>query len=201
MAAAAEEAIAYDGRCRDDARPEIETRRLGRSARPRRRRRLPRQIGLGSSSARRSTATSSPPAGFRTPTIGGLARSPACRSPRRTSCAPPAPPTTRSAPISPCRCEIVRIYSTSGTTGAPSYIPLTSTGPRRLDRDFLPLLRASGVARGERIVTTYNAGPFVAGATLDAFDRARPLPHSGRRRQHRPADDRRRALLKPDAAR
>jgi phenylacetate-CoA ligase len=30
---------------------------------------------------------------------------------------------------------------------------------------------ASGIARGERIVSTYNAGPFVAGAALAAFDR------------------------------
>ena len=30
---------------------------------------------------------------------------------------------------------------------------------------------ASGVARGERLVSTYNAGPFVAGAALDAFAR------------------------------
>ena len=30
---------------------------------------------------------------------------------------------------------------------------------------------ASGIAKGERIVSTYNAGPFVAGAALDAFER------------------------------
>ncbi len=30
---------------------------------------------------------------------------------------------------------------------------------------------ASGLAAGERIVSTYNAGPFVAGAALGAFDR------------------------------
>ena len=30
---------------------------------------------------------------------------------------------------------------------------------------------ASGVQRGQRIVSTYNAGPFVAGAALGAFDR------------------------------
>ena len=29
---------------------------------------------------------------------------------------------------------------------------------------------ASGIARGQRIVSTYNAGPFVAGAALAAFD-------------------------------
>ena len=30
---------------------------------------------------------------------------------------------------------------------------------------------ASGVSAGQRIVSTYNAGPFVAGAALEAFDR------------------------------
>ena len=69
------------------------------------------------------------------------------------------------------RDEIVRIYSTSGTTGAPSYIPLTA---RDLDNWIVGSARsyaASGVAAGQRIVSTYNAGPFVAGAALAAFDR------------------------------
>jgi phenylacetate-CoA ligase len=30
---------------------------------------------------------------------------------------------------------------------------------------------ASGIAAGQRVVTTYDAGPFVAGAALDAFER------------------------------
>ena len=69
------------------------------------------------------------------------------------------------------RAEIVRIYSTSGTTGMPSYIPLTAED---LDNWFTGSARsysASGIAAGERIVSTYNAGPFVAGAALTAFDR------------------------------
>jgi phenylacetate-CoA ligase len=67
--------------------------------------------------------------------------------------------------------EIVRIYSTSGTTGAPSYIPLTA---RDLDDWVTGSARsyaASGVEAGQRIVSTYNAGPFVAGAALASFDR------------------------------
>jgi phenylacetate-CoA ligase len=66
---------------------------------------------------------------------------------------------------------IVRIYSTSGTTGSPSYIPLTAGD---LDNWITASARsyaASGVSAGERIVSTYNAGPFVAGAALAAFDR------------------------------
>ena len=69
------------------------------------------------------------------------------------------------------RDEIVRIYSTSGTTGTPSYIPLTA---RDLDDWVTGSARsyaASGVSAGQRIVSTYNAGPFVAGAALASFDR------------------------------
>jgi phenylacetate-CoA ligase len=67
--------------------------------------------------------------------------------------------------------EIVRIYSTSGTTGIPSYIPLTAGD---LDNWVTASARSyelSGIAAGQRIVTTYNAGPFVAGVALAAFER------------------------------
>ena len=67
--------------------------------------------------------------------------------------------------------EIVRIYSTSGTTGTPSYIPLTAADLEVWLRTSTRSYAASGVAKGERIVSTYNAGPFVAGAALGAFER------------------------------
>ena len=69
------------------------------------------------------------------------------------------------------RAEIVRIYSTSGTTGTPSYIPLTADDLEHWVTGSSRSYGASGVAAGERIVSTYNAGPFVAGAALSAFDR------------------------------
>ena len=69
------------------------------------------------------------------------------------------------------RDEIVRIYSTSGTTGTPSYIPLTAADVEVWVRTSARSYGASGVKRGDRIVSTYNAGPFVAGAALDAFAR------------------------------
>ena len=65
--------------------------------------------------------------------------------------------------------EVVRIYSTSGTTGAPSYIPLTRADLANWIAISSRSYAASGAAAGERIVTTYNAGPFVAGVALDAF--------------------------------
>jgi phenylacetate-CoA ligase len=67
--------------------------------------------------------------------------------------------------------EIVRIYSTSGTTGTPSYIPLTKDDLDNWVTGSARSYAASGVSAGERIVSTYNAGPFVAGAALAAFDR------------------------------
>jgi phenylacetate-CoA ligase len=65
--------------------------------------------------------------------------------------------------------EVVRVYSTSGTTGSPSYIPLTRADLEGWITISSRSYAASGVAAGERIVTTYNAGPFVAGVALEAF--------------------------------
>jgi phenylacetate-CoA ligase len=67
--------------------------------------------------------------------------------------------------------EIVRIYSTSGTTGTPSFIPLTAEDLDNWVTASARSYAASGVSAGERIVSTYNAGPFAAGAALAAFDR------------------------------
>jgi phenylacetate-CoA ligase len=69
------------------------------------------------------------------------------------------------------RGEIVRIYSTSGTTGTPSYIPLTGSDLENWITGSARSYAASGIAEGDRVVTTYNAGPFVAGAALDALGR------------------------------
>uniref|UniRef100_UPI00260A0BF3 phenylacetate--CoA ligase family protein n=1 Tax=uncultured Amaricoccus sp. TaxID=339341 RepID=UPI00260A0BF3 len=70
-----------------------------------------------------------------------------------------------AAPLS----EVVRIYSTSGTTGAPSYIPLTAGDLAIWIAISARSYGASGVRAGDRLVSTYGAGPFVAGAALDAF--------------------------------
>jgi phenylacetate-CoA ligase len=67
--------------------------------------------------------------------------------------------------------EIVRIYSTSGTTGTPSYIPLTAGDLDNWITGSARSYAASGIQAGQRVVSTYNAGPFVAGAALAAFDR------------------------------
>lgn len=67
--------------------------------------------------------------------------------------------------------DIARIYSTSGTTGTPSFIPLTANDVASWVTVSARSYGTSGIARGERIVTSYNAGPFAAGAALGAFDR------------------------------
>jgi phenylacetate-CoA ligase len=67
--------------------------------------------------------------------------------------------------------EIARIYSTSGTTGTPSFIPLTANDVVNWVTISARSYGTSGIARGEKIITSYNAGPFAAGAALGAFDR------------------------------
>ena len=67
------------------------------------------------------------------------------------------------------RSELARVYSTSGTTGSPSYIPLTAADVDNWVSGSARSYGASGIARGDLVITTYNAGPFVAGAALDAF--------------------------------
>ena len=83
--------------------------------------------------------------------------------------------TTDAEPIGAHLCaapdEIVRIYSTSGTTGTPSYIPLTASDLDNWIAGSARSYAASGIAPGRRIVSTYNAGPFAAGAALASFER------------------------------
>ena len=97
------------------------------------------------------------------------------------------------------RGEIVRIYSTSGTTGTPSYVPLTAGDLDNWVQGSARSYAASGVSAGERAVSTYNAGPFVAGAALAAFDRIGlchiPVGTGGTERLLRAIE-----LLRPEAA-
>jgi phenylacetate-CoA ligase len=82
--------------------------------------------------------------------------------------------TTRENPLGAHLCaaarELVRIYSTSGTTGMPSYVPLTAGDLDNWITGSARSYAASGIAPGQRIVSTYNAGPFAAGAALAAFE-------------------------------
>ena len=67
--------------------------------------------------------------------------------------------------------DIVRVFSTSGTTGTPSYIPLTAQDYENWQTTSMRTYATAGVRRGGGVVSTYNAGPFAAGAALPALDR------------------------------
>jgi len=66
--------------------------------------------------------------------------------------------------------QAARIYSTSGTSGAPLYIPLTRSDVEQWREIGRRSYSRNGLKAGERVVTTYGAGPFVAGASLTAFE-------------------------------
>jgi phenylacetate-CoA ligase len=101
--------------------------------------------------------------------LGGIARLPLTEKAEvKATCTPEQP---FGSHLCADRSEIVRIYSTSGTTGTPSYIPLTAGDVENWVTGSARSYAASGVAAGQRIVSTYNAGPFAAGAALAAFER------------------------------
>jgi phenylacetate-CoA ligase len=101
--------------------------------------------------------------------LGELGRLPLTDKPELRATCTPANPVGAHLCADPS--EIVRIYSTSGTTGVPSFVPLTADDLESWITGSARSYAASGVRAGERVVSTYNAGPFVAGAALAAFDR------------------------------
>jgi phenylacetate-CoA ligase len=101
--------------------------------------------------------------------LGELGRLPLTDKPELRATCTPANPVGAHLCSDPS--EIVRIYSTSGTTGVPSFVPLTADDLESWITGSARSYAASGVRAGERVVSTYNAGPFVAGAALAAFDR------------------------------
>ncbi len=66
--------------------------------------------------------------------------------------------------------DIVRIFSTSGTTGTPCYMPVTAADLSRWIEVSSRSYSAGGLRKGHKLVSTYGAGPFAAGAALDAFN-------------------------------
>jgi phenylacetate-CoA ligase len=101
--------------------------------------------------------------------LDGIARLPLTEKRELKSTCTPENPFGSHLCVAPS--ELVRIYSTSGTTGTPTYIPLTEDDLDNWITGSARSYGASGIAAGDRVVTTYNAGPFVAGAALDAFAR------------------------------
>jgi len=71
-----------------------------------------------------------------------------------------------------CRPETLRrVYSTSGTTGVPCYIGLTSQDLEIYATNVARGYTAAGFRPGQRIAVGFNAGPFVAGAVYYGFDK------------------------------
>jgi phenylacetate-CoA ligase len=108
-------------------------------------------------------------AGLETGGLADIARLPLTEKQELRATVTPGNPI--GAHLCATRDEIVRIYSTSGTTGSPSYIPLTAQDLDSWVTGSARSYAASGIAARQRIVSTYNAGPFAAGAALEAFDR------------------------------
>ncbi len=65
--------------------------------------------------------------------------------------------------------DVVRIYSTSGTSGTPLYIPVTQGDLKRWVHTSNRSYYAAGIRPHHRVVTTYNSGPFVAGAVHESM--------------------------------
>ena len=89
--------------------------------------------------------------------------------------------------------EIVRIYSTSGTTGTPSYIPLTARRPRQLGDRVGAQLRRLRRRRRPAHRLHLQRRPVRGRRGARVVRPHRPLAHPGRHRQHRAADARDRA--------
>lgn len=64
-----------------------------------------------------------------------------------------------------------RVYNTSGTTGTPCLLGLTRKDLEIYATNVARGYTAAGFSKGQRIVVGFNAGPFVAGAVYDGFDK------------------------------
>jgi phenylacetate-CoA ligase len=66
--------------------------------------------------------------------------------------------------------QAARIYSTSGTSGVPLYIPLSARDVEDWRHMGRQTYSCNGLKAGDVVATTFGAGPFVAGASLNAFE-------------------------------
>lgn len=67
--------------------------------------------------------------------------------------------------------QLQRVFTTSGTSGTPTYIALTSKDIDVWATNTARSYIASGFRPGQRLVVAFNAGPFVAGAAYYGFDK------------------------------
>ena len=64
-----------------------------------------------------------------------------------------------------------RIYNTSGTTGVPCLLGMTRNDLDAYATNVARGYTAAGFSKEQRIVVGFNAGPFVAGAVYDGFNK------------------------------
>ncbi|MBI2970259.1 MAG: AMP-binding protein [Gammaproteobacteria bacterium] len=67
--------------------------------------------------------------------------------------------------------DLLRVYSTSGTTGVPCFLALTQNDLEMYATNVARGYTAAGFHRGQRLAVGFNAGPFVAGAVYYGFDK------------------------------
>jgi len=67
--------------------------------------------------------------------------------------------------------DLLRVFSTSGTTGTPAYLGLTRADLDMYATNVYRGYTAAGFSPGQRIAVGFNAGPFVAGAVYYGFDK------------------------------
>jgi phenylacetate-CoA ligase len=79
------------------------------------------------------------------------------------------PPFGAHAAVPPAR--IKRVYQTSGTTGPPSVIGLTETDIETWTAIGARTYYATGIHDHHEVLTTFGAGPFVAGHTIFVLSR------------------------------
>ncbi len=69
--------------------------------------------------------------------------------------------------------QLLRVFSTSGTTGVPCYLGLTANDIDMYATNVARGYSAAGFRPSQRIVVGFNAGPFVAGAVFYGLDKLR----------------------------
>jgi len=79
------------------------------------------------------------------------------------------PPFGSNLGVAPER--VKRVYQTSGTTGSPSVLALTEADAEAWTAIGSRSYFAAGIHRESSVLSTYGAGPFVAGHTYQAFGR------------------------------
>ncbi|MBJ7601222.1 MAG: phenylacetate--CoA ligase [Candidatus Nephthysia bennettiae] len=111
-------------------------------------------------------------AGSRPPGLGDLSRLPLTTKDELRQAIEEAPPFGSNAGVRPE--QIKRVYQTSGTTGAPSVIALSGADVDTWTAIGSRTYYATGLHDHHSVLSTFGAGPFVAGHTNFVLSRIGP---------------------------